>query len=328
VTARHARAAATLIAGLALLAVVAWQSGAKAVHYASDPTHEPCPALTPGDHTLTVDTPEGARQVFVHAPRGAYKPRPLVIALHGAGETGNDFANDTGFSRLADREGFLVAYPSAGSPNAFWNMSGQVPGGSNDVEAIERSLDQLEAAACVDHARVFVTGVSNGGGMTARLGCELSERLAGVASGRRGLPLTAAVQARAPAAGARDPRHRRSGRPVRRKAARLQRQREAMAVAVAAHRRLPWERGSAATRTRGDRDRLAPLQRRDARRARAPRRAGPRLARRFADPAAARALRSDLADVGVLPQPAAAGRRCRRAERVPALRGAAVRPHG
>jgi polyhydroxybutyrate depolymerase len=182
VTARRARAAGTLLAGLALLAVVAWQSGAKAVHYASDPTHEPCPALTPGDHTLTLDTPEGRRQVFLHAPRGAYKPRPLVIALHGAGETGTDFARDTGFSRLADREDFLVAYPSAGGPNAFWNISGHVPGGSNDVEVLERSLDQLEGAACVDRARVFVTGVSNGGGMTARLGCELSERLAGVAA--------------------------------------------------------------------------------------------------------------------------------------------------
>jgi polyhydroxybutyrate depolymerase len=191
VTARRARAAATLIAGLALLAAVAWQSGAKAVHYASDPTHEPCPALTPGDHTLTIDTPEGQRQVFLHAPRGAYKPRPLVIALHGAGETGNEFANDTGFSRLADREKFLVAYPSAGGPNAFWNISGQVPGGSNDVEVLERSLDALEGAVCVDHSRVFMTGVSNGGGMTARMACELSERLAGAASvagGYRSLP--------------------------------------------------------------------------------------------------------------------------------------------
>jgi polyhydroxybutyrate depolymerase len=190
VTARRARAAATLLAGLALLAVVAWQSGAKAVHYASDPSHEPCPALTPGDHTLTLATPEGQRQVFLHAPPGAYKPRPLVIALHGAGETGNDFANDTGFSRLADREGFLVAYPSAGGPNAFWNISGQVPG-ANDVEALERSLEQLEGAACVDDSRVFVTGVSNGGGMTARLACDLSERLAGAASvagGYRSLP--------------------------------------------------------------------------------------------------------------------------------------------
>lgn len=190
-TTRHARVAATLLAGLALLAVVAWQAGAHAVHYASDPAHEPCPALPAGDHTLTIATAEGQRQVFLHAPRGAYKPRPLIIALHGAGETGTDFAQDTGFSRLADREGFLVAYPSAGGPNSFWNMSGQVPGGTNDVEALERSLDQLEAAVCVDPARVFVTGVSNGGGMAARLGCELSERLAGIAAvagGYRALP--------------------------------------------------------------------------------------------------------------------------------------------
>jgi polyhydroxybutyrate depolymerase len=190
VTGRRTRAAATILAGLVLLSVVAWQSGAKAVHYASDPSHEPCPALTAGDHTLTIETPEGERQVFLHAPRGAYRPRPLVIALHGAGETGKDFADDTGFSRLADREGFLVAYPSAGSPNSFWNISGATPG-ANDVEALERSLDQLEGAACVDSARVFVTGVSNGGGMTARLACDLSERLAGAASvagGYRSLP--------------------------------------------------------------------------------------------------------------------------------------------
>ena len=143
--------------------MVAWQSGAKAVHYASDPTHEPCPALTAGDHTLTIDTAQGRRPVLLHAPRGAYKPRPLVIALHGAGQTATEFANSTGFSRLADREDFLVAY----SPSDSWNTA---------------ALDQLEAAACVDAARVFVTGVSNGGGPTARLACDLSGRLAGVAS--------------------------------------------------------------------------------------------------------------------------------------------------
>jgi polyhydroxybutyrate depolymerase len=164
VTARHVRAAGTLFAGLALLALVAWQAGAKAVHYASDPAHEPCPALTPGDHTLTIDTAEGGRQVFLHAPPGAYKPRPLIIALHGARPTATEFASSTGLSRLADGEDFFVAYsPSSDS----WNAA---------------ALDQLEAGVCVDPARVFVTGVSNGGGPTARLACDLSERLAGVAS--------------------------------------------------------------------------------------------------------------------------------------------------
>ena len=56
---------------------------------------------------------------------------------------------------------------AVGGPSDSWNTA---------------ALDQLEAAACVDPARVFVTGVSNGGGPTARLACDLSGRLAGVAS--------------------------------------------------------------------------------------------------------------------------------------------------
>lgn len=181
-TRARARAAATLVGALALLAAVAWRTGVLAVGYAADPAHEPCPALAPGDHVLTIATAAGNREVRVHVPPGAYQPRPLVLALHGAGETGGEFAQDTGFSRLADREHFLVAYPSASGPHAFWNMSGHVPGAPDDVEALERSLDALESSACVDAARVFATGVSNGGGMAARLACELSERLAGVAT--------------------------------------------------------------------------------------------------------------------------------------------------
>jgi polyhydroxybutyrate depolymerase len=182
VTRPHARAAAAIAIGLAAVALVAWRAGAFAVGYASSPAHEPCPALTAGDHLLRVDTPDGVRAVHLHAPRGAYRPLALVLALHGAGETGPQFATDTGFSALADREHFLVAYPSAAGPHAFWNMSGSVAGAPNDVEALERSLSQLERAACVNPSRVFVTGVSNGGGMAARLGCELSERLAGIAA--------------------------------------------------------------------------------------------------------------------------------------------------
>jgi polyhydroxybutyrate depolymerase len=187
----RARTGAAVVLGLVAVALVAWRAGAFAVDYASSPAHEPCPALSPGDHLLRIATPAGVRAVHLHAPRGAYRPLPLVLALHGAGETGPQFARDTGFSALADRERFLVAYPSAAGPHAFWNMSGSVAGAPDDVEALEQSLGQLERAACVNAARVFVTGVSNGGGMAGRLGCELSERLAGVAAvagGYRALP--------------------------------------------------------------------------------------------------------------------------------------------
>jgi polyhydroxybutyrate depolymerase len=189
----HRRAVATTLGGLALLAVAAWASGAFALRYASSPARTPCSVLPPGDNEVSVDTPDGNRTVLLHVPAaGADKPVPLVIALHGAGETGPDFARDTGFSRLADREHFLVAYPTAVGPTSFWDITGENQGDlPEEVGELGKSLDALEGVACVDRARVFVTGVSNGGGMTARLACELSDRLAGaapVAGGYKALP--------------------------------------------------------------------------------------------------------------------------------------------
>jgi polyhydroxybutyrate depolymerase len=187
------RAIAGTLGALALLVVAAWASGALALRYASSPARTPCTVLPPGDQQVSVDTPDGDRTVLLHVPAsGAYKRIPLVIALHGAGETGPDFADDTGFSKLADRERFLVAYPTAVGPTSFWDISGAPQANlPEEVAELSRSLDALEGVACVDRSRVFVTGVSNGGGMTARLACELSGRLAGaapVAGGYRALP--------------------------------------------------------------------------------------------------------------------------------------------
>src|SRR4051812_30706104 len=48
----------------------------------------------------------------LHVPPGDRPgPRPLVIALHGAGGTGDGFARETGFAGEADARGFLVAFP-------------------------------------------------------------------------------------------------------------------------------------------------------------------------------------------------------------------------
>jgi polyhydroxybutyrate depolymerase len=55
---------------------------------------------------------------------------------------------------------------------------------------VARLLDRVERLACVDRSRVYATGFSNGGGFTARVGCELADRFAAVApvaGGYRGL---------------------------------------------------------------------------------------------------------------------------------------------
>jgi polyhydroxybutyrate depolymerase len=87
----------------------------------------------------------------------------------------------TGFSRLSDRRGFVVAYPTASGNPARWNIAGAAGTAPDDVAFTRDLLDSLEARLCIDRSRVYATGVSNGGGMAARLGCELSDRLRAIA---------------------------------------------------------------------------------------------------------------------------------------------------
>jgi polyhydroxybutyrate depolymerase len=116
-------------------------------------------------------------------PPGAPKQRrQLVIVLPGAGMTGADMARYTGYSRLADKRGFLVAYPTASGRRPFWNVSGSQPGKPDDVAYLRKVITTLTGpAACASRARVGVTGVSNGGGMSARLACDAADLLAAAA---------------------------------------------------------------------------------------------------------------------------------------------------
>jgi polyhydroxybutyrate depolymerase len=119
--------------------------------------------------------------VSLHLPPAARAGTrlPLVIGLHGAGGTGDDFEGRTGLSDLGDEEGFATVYPNAASSRRFWSLNRAAS--PDDVPRIEAMLDAIESLGCTDPDRVYATGVSNGGGFAARLGCELSDRLAAVA---------------------------------------------------------------------------------------------------------------------------------------------------
>jgi polyhydroxybutyrate depolymerase len=137
---------------------------------------DPC-QLTPqpGSSTIKISSGGLEREAVLHLPpTAAGHPLPLLIALHGYGGTGARFEHDTGFSALADRDGFAVLYPSAHGPE--WAIQSD-----RDVDFISELLDQVSTVACVDQRRIYATGVSNGGRMTALLGCALSNRIAAIA---------------------------------------------------------------------------------------------------------------------------------------------------
>lgn len=107
---------------------------------------------------------------------------PLVVALHGRGGQGDSAERLGRVSELADREGFVVAYPD-GVARSWNDLRGVTTASRRDVDDvgfIRDLIDWFVDNAGVDPRRVYVMGASNGGFMTLRLACELSDRIAAV----------------------------------------------------------------------------------------------------------------------------------------------------
>lgn len=141
-----------------------------------------CSAAKPlgaGAHTLRLKVGGTWREAYVHVPRSAVgHPAPMVVDFHGMGGTGKFMSDWTGMSKVAERSGFVVAYPTALAPKRAWALQ---PGPDNQDVAFVRALIPAVAQRwCVDDRRVSAVGVSNGGGFTARVACDIGGRLSGV----------------------------------------------------------------------------------------------------------------------------------------------------
>lgn len=129
-----------------------------------------------GDTFDLVESNGQRRQFLLHVPP-MYKPEEpaaLVLVFHGAGIGAERFVDYSRFSKVADREGFLIVYPEG--LNEVWNPSP----GSRDVQFIRDLIDHLQRRCSVDPDRIYASGHSNGGGMVDRLACELADRIAAV----------------------------------------------------------------------------------------------------------------------------------------------------
>lgn len=112
-------------------------------------------------------------------------PTPLVISLHGFAEWPAHLMNISGWNDLADQYGFIVVYPSGAGFPKRWRSSPASGGGSDlpiDVAFISDLIDHLSASYNIDPRRVYANGLSNGGGMSFLLSCELSDRIAAIGS--------------------------------------------------------------------------------------------------------------------------------------------------
>lgn len=133
------------------------------------------------------DEQHNLREYRLHIPDG-YTPTtstPLVLYFHGAGGTAAQADRDSGWSSLADRDHFLVAYPQglpfgAGAPPA-WASAGPIDFGIDDLAFVSAVLADVERRACVDKGAIFAVGLSSGGGMAGYLACALSSTISAAA---------------------------------------------------------------------------------------------------------------------------------------------------
>lgn len=138
-----------------------------------------------GSHLISVTSSDLLRTSILHVPDG-YDPSQgamLVLNFHGFSSDAPQQALLSGMSAESDQRGFLVAYPYG--IVSSWN-AGQCCGQAwldavDDVQFVSDLIDRIAEEWCIDPRRIYATGMSNGGFMSHRLGCELSDRIAAIA---------------------------------------------------------------------------------------------------------------------------------------------------
>ncbi|MEM6701265.1 MAG: PHB depolymerase family esterase [Acidobacteriota bacterium] len=116
--------------------------------------------------------------LFVPDSYDPSEPTPLVINLHGGALWPALHRDLSGWNELAERKSFLTVYPAGLGKR--WRVLREGPGVAQDVQFIDDLIDTLAASYNVDTRRIFVNGLSNGGGMAFVLSCELADRIGAV----------------------------------------------------------------------------------------------------------------------------------------------------
>ncbi len=129
------------------------------------------------------------REYDVYLP-SSYEPGdqlPLVFNMHGIGSNSLEQSIYTEFSPIADTANFILCLPN-GTPNPlgannFWDVNFPlVQAEVDDVGFISALIDTLHMNYDINLNKVYATGMSNGGYMSYKLACELTDRLQAIAS--------------------------------------------------------------------------------------------------------------------------------------------------
>jgi polyhydroxybutyrate depolymerase len=119
------------------------------------------------------------RRYLLYVPE-SYNPErstPLIINIHGFVQWPANQMRVSQWNELADEHGFIVVYPSGTGFPLRWRVTDEPV---KEIAFFSDLISKLEGEYNLDSTRIYANGLSNGGGMTMLLACNLSDRIAAV----------------------------------------------------------------------------------------------------------------------------------------------------
>ncbi len=138
--------------------------------------------------TATIQHDGGTREYILYIPASytGIDPFPLVLNFHGYGSNAAEQMWYGDFRAIADTANFLIVHPLGTLHNnstTHFNVGGFTLGSTTDDVGFTAALiDSLSVQYTIDQDRIYSTGMSNGGFMSFVLACQLSDRIAAIAS--------------------------------------------------------------------------------------------------------------------------------------------------
>ncbi|MCU0481728.1 MAG: polyhydroxybutyrate depolymerase [Anaerolineae bacterium] len=120
--------------------------------------------------------------LYIPASYDTQTPVPLVFAIHGFAQGALGLAGYSGWEAVAEENGFILVYPQGSGVIARWEtgLFAGLEGEIDDVRFFSDMIDTISQSLCIDSTRVYANGLSNGGGMSYRLACQLSDRITAI----------------------------------------------------------------------------------------------------------------------------------------------------